>query len=84
MTAPSLRRAINETCHQCIASDHKRRYYKLVESCSCYTCPLFTVRPVPSGNGYTPAYKRPDTLVGWDNKETLALSHLIPVVNDGE
>lgn len=51
----SLRKSINGKCRDCIYDELAAGTWVMqVEACSCYTCPLWPVRPVRSQRGPWP------------------------------
>ena len=48
---PSMRKAINDKCKECIYDPESGTgtWREQVEGCSCQSCPLFDLRPVSGG-----------------------------------
>lgn len=49
---PSLREAIDAKCKDCIFDEcEPGRWRQQVAACTCITCPLYPVRPLPRQRG---------------------------------
>jgi len=49
---PSMRKAINDKCRECIYDpvSGSGNWRQQVEACSCKSCPLYALRPISSGD----------------------------------
>lgn len=62
----SRQRAIFEQCHQCVAADKKHSWVKDVEECKGYSCCLYHLRPVSTGNHRKiEAFNKPEMIKDW-------------------
>ena len=55
----NYQKAVQNMCHQCVASDKERGFIKEIEGCQGYSCPLYTVRPVKGKYRPVPAWRVP-------------------------
>lgn len=45
----SLRKAINVKCRECVYDPYQKGTWRAqVKACTCYRCPLFAMRPLPT------------------------------------